>query len=143
LSQKCITYIDLIDDENLAAEIIAKRGRRPFTVKAGDTMDIAKKAGSGWGAQIRADIMAWAMDRVNNGGDDKFGAAISSLTKGFVKELQKGNGSTMLWNLDWNDHQARVFFNTIIDGFTTSLNEQDLTGIQFSKLPGDDNIRKF
>jgi hypothetical protein len=49
----------------------------------------------------------------------------------------------MVWNLDWNDHQARVFFNAVIDGFTTSLKEQDLTGIQFSKLPGDENIRKF
>jgi len=143
LSQKCITYIDLIDDNNLAPEIIAKRGRRSFMVKTGDTMDIAKKAGSTWGAQIRADIMAWAMDRVNTGGDDKFGAAISSFTKGFVKELQKGNGSAMLWNLDWNDHQARVFFKTVIDGFTTSLTEQGLTGVQFSNLPGDQNIRNF
>jgi hypothetical protein len=89
LSQKCITYIDLIDDNNLAAEIIAKRGRRSFMVKTGDTMDMAKKAGSTWGAQIQADIMAWAMDRVINGRDDKFGAAISSFTKGFVKALSR------------------------------------------------------
>jgi hypothetical protein len=140
LNRKCIGHIELLNDDPLAADYISKRGKSFIWLHADYTFEFAKKRGLVWGAQIRAEVMSWTQACINERGDDKGEEMVKKLSIAFLRELQKGNGSTMLWNLGWNDHQARCFFGSVIDGITKPLNEQDLSGVRLFKQQGDDDI---